>query len=185
MIKKHQQRFIWIDLEMTGLSPQEDDILEVAVVVTDTELRVIAEGPSYVIAQPDTVLQRMNDWNRSHHTQSGLLGEVRERGVSLSEAEQGTLTFLAQYVTKKGSPMCGSSICQDRRFLHRHMPDLEDYFHYRHLDVSTLKILVQCWYPNMAKSFKKQNAHRALPDVYESIEELRFYRDHCFHHADP
>ncbi|CAL1239151.1 oligoribonuclease [Candidatus Methylocalor cossyra] len=169
---------IWIDLEMTGLDTQNDRIIELATVVTDKDLNILAEGPALVIAQSEEVLARMDDWNKKQHGESGLLARVRESSVSEAEAEQRTLEFLRLWVEPGVSPMCGNSICQDRRFLARCMPKLEAYFHYRNLDVSTLKELAGRWAPQIKDGFKKKNAHRALDDILESIAELRYYREH-------
>ena len=167
---------IWIDLEMTGLKPDSDSIIEIATVVTDRELTVLTDGPVIAIHQPEEVLARMDDWNQRQHGSSGLLARVRASRVSVAEAEQRTLEFLAPLVTAGSSPMCGNSICQDRRFLARYMPDLERFFHYRNLDVSTLKELARRWAPAVADSFVKQGAHLAQADIHESIRELRHYR---------
>jgi len=167
---------IWIDLEMTGLKPDSDSIIEIATVVTDKELTVLADGPVLAIHQPEEVLVRMDDWNQRQHGSSGLLARVRASRVSVAEAEQRTLEFLGSLVTAGSSPMCGNSICQDRRFLARHMPELERFFHYRNLDVSTLKELARRWAPAVADSFVKQGTHLAHADIHESIRELRHYR---------
>ncbi|MDH5823145.1 oligoribonuclease [Luteimonas sp. RD2P54] len=170
-------RLIWIDLEMTGLDTDRDSILEIATVITDSELRILAEGPELAIAHPLPVLEAMDDWNRNQHGKSGLWRRVLEEGVPMDEAERRTLEFLSQWVPEKASPMCGNSICQDRRFLHRQMPRLERYFHYRNLDVSTLKELARRWAPSLLAGVHKQSAHTALSDVRDSISELRHYRD--------
>ena len=169
---------IWIDLEMTGLDTQTDRIIEIATIVTDDQLTVLGEGPVLAIHQSDTVLANMDEWNQNQHQKSGLLERVRISRTIEREAELQTLTFLSQYVPKGKSPMCGNSICQDRRFLARCMPELEAYFHYRHIDVSTLKELARRWYPKVAKGFSKSSSHLALDDVRDSIEELRYYRQH-------
>ncbi len=171
-------RLIWIDLEMTGLDPDRDTILEIATVVTDAQLNVLAEGPELAIAQPLPVLEAMDDWNRTHHSRSGLWRRVLEEGVPIAEAEARTLAFLHDWVPANASPMCGNSICQDRRFLHRRMPALETHFHYRNLDVSTIKELARRWAPQVMSGFSKVAAHTALSDVRDSIEELRHYRRH-------
>jgi oligoribonuclease len=171
---------IWIDLEMTGLKPDSDSIIEIATVVTDKELAVLADGPVIAIHQPEDVLARMDDWNQRQHGSSGLLARVRASRVSAGEAEQRTLEFLTPLVTAGSSPMCGSSICQDRRFLARYMPELERFFHYRNLDVSTLKELARRWAPAVADSFAKQGTHLAHADIHESIRELRHYRARLF-----
>jgi len=168
---------IWIDLEMTGLKPDSDSIIEIATVVTDKELTVLADGPVIAIHQPEEVLARMDDWNQRQHGSSGLLVRVRASRVSVAEAEQRTLEFLTPLVTAGSSPMCGNSICQDRRFLARYMPELERFFHYRNLDVSTLKELARRWAPAVADSFVKQGTHLAHADIHESIRELRHYRE--------
>lgn len=172
-----EQNLIWIDLEMTGLDPFTDRILEIATVVTDTQLRILAEGPVIAIRQSEAVLAGMDDWNRSHHGESGLLERVRSSDRDETLAESQTLAFLAPLVPAGASPLCGNSICQDRRFLARFMPRLEAYCHYRNLDVSTLKILAQRWAPEVATSFRKSSRHLALEDIRESIAELRHYRE--------
>ena len=169
---------IWIDLEMTGLDPERDRIIEIATVVTDSGLDVIAEGPVLVVHQPAAILDHMDEWNTRHHGASGLTDRVRESAVDEATAEQLTLDFLARHVPPNASPMCGNSICQDRRFLARWMPRLEAFFHYRNLDVSTLKELCQRWSPVVAEGVTKGAAHRALDDITESIGELVYYRDH-------
>jgi oligoribonuclease len=174
------QNLIWIDLEMTGLDTQTDHIIEIATVVTDKELNILAEGPVLAIYQSDETLARMDDWNKKHHGESGLVDRVRESRIVESEAEKLTLAFLQQWVPAGASPMCGNSICQDRRFLARWMPELEAYFHYRNLDVSTLKELAGRWAPHLKEGFKKKNSHRALDDIRESIGELQYYRKHLF-----
>ena len=170
------ERLIWIDLEMTGLDTDRDGILEIATVVTDGQLNVLAEGPDLAIAHPLATLEAMDDWNRHQHGKSGLWQRVLEEGVTLAQAEQATLGFLRDWVPPNTSPMCGNSICQDRRFLHRLMPSLEQYFHYRHLDVSTLKELARRWAPAVLAGITKQSAHTAMSDVHDSIAELRYYR---------
>jgi oligoribonuclease len=172
------QNLIWIDLEMTGLDPQNDSIIEIATVVTDKDLHVLAEGPVLAIHQSEAVLERMDDWNRKHHGESGLIARVRESCMNEAEAERMTVEFLQPFVPAGASPMCGNSICQDRRFLARSMPRLEAFFHYRNLDVSTLKELAGRWAPAVKDGFKKKNSHRALDDILESIAELRYYRQH-------
>lgn len=170
------QRLIWIDLEMTGLVPESDVIIEIATIVTDKDLNVIAEGPVFAIQQSQQTLAGMDEWNTRTHTQSGLVKRIQDEGVSMREAEQKTIEFLREHVGERVSPMCGNSICQDRRFLARQMPQLEAYFHYRNLDVSTLKELARRWKPEALEGFKKQNAHTALADIKESIAELAHYR---------
>lgn len=172
------ERLVWIDLEMTGLDTQRDGILEIATVVTDARLNVLAEGPDLAIAHPLATLEAMDDWNRNQHGKSGLWRRVLEEGVPLAEAEARTLAFLREWVPAKASPMCGNSICQDRRFLHRLMPALEAYFHYRNLDVSTLKELARRWAPQVLDGVRKESAHTALSDVRDSIAELQYYRRH-------
>jgi len=169
-------RLIWIDLEMTGLDTDRHDILEIATVVTDAQLNVLAEGPELAIAHALPTLEAMDDWNRNQHGKSGLWRRVLEEGVSMAEAEARTLAFLREWVPAKASPMCGNSICQDRRFLHRQMPALEQHFHYRNLDVSTLKELARRWAPAVLAGVTKESAHTALSDVRDSIAELRHYR---------
>ncbi|HHG4878246.1 oligoribonuclease [Pseudomonas aeruginosa] len=175
---QNPQNLIWIDLEMTGLDPDRDVIIEMATIVTDSDLNTLAEGPVIAIHQPEEILAGMDEWNTRQHGQSGLTQRVRESTVSMAEAEAQTLALLEQWVPKRSSPICGNSICQDRRFLYRHMPRLEGYFHYRNLDVSTLKELAARWAPQVRESFKKGNTHLALDDIRESIAELRHYRDH-------
>ena len=169
---------IWIDLEMTGLDTRSDRILEIATIVTDTELNILAEGPVLAIYQSEAALAAMDDWNRNQHSKSGLLGRVRVSRIDEREAELQTLSFISRYVPPGKSPICGNGICQDRRFLARCMPELEAYFHYRNLDVSTLKELARRWYPPLAKGLNKSSAHLALDDARESIKELRYYREH-------
>jgi len=167
---------VWLDMEMSGLDPARDRILEVATVVTDAQLGTVAEGPVLVVHQPNDVLHAMDDWNKTTHARSGLVDRVRASQLSESDAEEQMLAFLAQHVPAKASPMCGKSICQDRRFLARQMPRLEAFFHYRNLDVSTLKELARRWNPALARGVAKQGRHEALADIYESIEELKYYR---------
>ncbi len=174
------ENLIWIDLEMTGLEPQTDHILEIATVVTDSQLNFLAEGPVLAIHQSDELLAAMDDWNRKQHGESGLVDRVRASILDERAAERQTLEFLRRYVPKEKSPMCGNSICQDRRFLARFMPELEAYFHYRNLDVSTLKELGRRWYPERVKGFNKSSTHLALQDIRDSIDELRFYRERLF-----
>ena len=171
-------RLVWVDMEMSGLSPETDRVLEVAMVVTDSDLNVVAEGPVIAIHQDDSVLDGMDAWNRSTHARSGLTTRVRESRVDEAQAERQMLQWAGRYVAPGRSPMCGNSICQDRRFMARWMPQLESFFHYRNLDVSTLKELARRWRPDVLRSFEKQSRHEALADVYESIAELQHYRDH-------
>ncbi|RUO53643.1 MULTISPECIES: oligoribonuclease [Pseudidiomarina] len=173
-------RLIWIDLEMTGLVPEEDVIIEIATIVTDQHLRVLAEGPVVAVHQSAATLAKMDDWNTRTHTASGLVQRVQDSAFDSAAAEQITLDFLQQWCTPGSSPMCGNSICQDRRFLARYMPKLEAFFHYRNLDVSTVKQLAKYWAPEVAAGVKKQGSHTALADIRESIEELEHYRAHFF-----
>jgi oligoribonuclease len=176
MAAENKKRLIWIDLEMTGLDTINDSIIEIATIVTDGELNVLAEGPVRAIQQEEDTLKAMDDWNRSHHTDSGLWQRVVHSQYSMRAAESASIDFLKEWVEKGASPMCGNSICQDRRFLHRLMPELESWFHYRSLDVSTLKVLANHWMPGNLKEYEKENRHEALSDIRESIEELRYYR---------
>ena len=169
---------IWIDMEMTGLVPERDRIIEVALVVTDANLSTVAEAPVWVVHQEDAVLAAMDSWNQATHAKSGLVDKVKSSTLDESAVEEAALAFLAQHVGQKMSPMCGNSICQDRRFLARWMPRLEDWFHYRNLDVSTLKELVRRWKPELMKGIPKEGKHEALADILESIDELRYYREH-------
>lgn len=171
---------IWIDLEMTGLNTFEDEIIEIATLVTDAQLNLVAEGPIVAIHQPDSVLSGMDDWNTRQHGQSGLTQRVRESRNSVADAQRVTLEFLAEHVEPKASPMCGNSICQDRRFMARLMPELEAFFHYRNLDVSTLKELGKRWAPAVTAGFKKTSTHLAMDDIRDSVAELRYYREHLF-----
>lgn len=175
---QNPQNLIWIDLEMTGLNPDKDVIIEMATIVTDSELNILAEGPVIAVHQSEEALAGMDEWNTRQHGRSGLTQRVRESLIDTAAAEAQTLAFLEQWVPKGKSPMCGNSICQDRRFLARYMPGLEAWFHYRHIDVSTLKELAGRWAPQVRDSFKKAGTHLALDDIRESIAELRHYREH-------
>jgi oligoribonuclease len=177
---QHRDNLIWIDLEMTGLKTESDTIIEIATVVTDAHLRVLAEGPVLAIHTGDEVLAGMDEWNTRQHSASGLVTRVRESRIDLAAAESQTLEFLREWVAGGTSPMCGNSICQDRRFLARLMPQLERYFHYRNLDVSTLKELARRWAPQQSAGFVKQATHLALADIHDSIRELAFYRERLF-----
>lgn len=178
LLAKSDQNLVWIDLEMTGLYPDRDRIIEIAVVVTDPQLTVRVEGPVFAIHQTDAVLDGMDAWNKGTHGKSGLTDRVRASTADEASAQEQTIAFLKQYVGKSGSPMCGNSICQDRRFLANYMPELEAFFHYRNLDVSTLKELAKRWKPDIMAGFKKAQAHTALADIHESIDELAYYRQH-------
>ena len=175
---QNKQNLIWIDLEMTGLDPDTDVIIEMATIITDSELNTLAEGPVIAVHQSDETLAKMDEWNTRQHGGSGLTQRVRESTVSMAEAEAQTLEFIKLWVPERSSPICGNSICQDRRFLYRHMPALENYFHYRNLDVSTLKELAARWAPEVKDSFQKGSTHLALDDIRESIAELQHYRKH-------
>jgi len=177
-VAQDQNNLAWLDLEMTGLDPERDRIIEIAIVITDSQLNTLVEAPVMVVHQADSVLESMDDWNKSTHARSGLIAKVKTSTVTEAEAEQLYLDFLAQHLPAKASPICGNSICQDRRFLAHYMPRLEAYFHYRNLDVSTLKELVKRWKPELAKGLSKHGKHEALADIYESIEELKYYREH-------
>jgi oligoribonuclease len=169
---------IWIDMEMTGLDPEKDRIIEIATVVTDSNLNMVAEGPVFAVHQPDSLLQGMDQWNTKHHNSSGLVARVKASKVTEEEAEAATIAFLKEHVLSGKSPMCGNTIYQDRRFLCRYMPQLEKYFHYRLLDVSTLKELALRWAPRIYNGLQKESKHLALDDIRESIEELKYYRGH-------
>lgn len=176
--RPNEFNLIWVDMEMTGLDPDTDRIIEVAAVVTDAHLNILAEGPVFAIHQSDEVLDRMDAWNKGTHGRSGLIERVRASTVTEAEAEAALIEFLRQFVPNGKSPMCGNSICQDRRFMVRGMPKLEAFFHYRNLDVSTIKELCKRWRPELSTGFKKQQKHTALADIVESIEELKYYREH-------
>lgn len=171
---------IWLDLEMTGLEPETDVILEIATIVTDSQLNIIAQGPVFAISQPDNVLDNMSEWCIEHHGKSGLTQRCRDSEITLSEATKQTLSFVKQHVTEGKSPMCGNSIGQDRRFINKYMPDFEDFFHYRNLDVSTIKELARRWKPEVLDKVVKTGAHLALDDIKESIAELKVYRQYFF-----
>jgi oligoribonuclease len=173
-------RLVWMDLEMSGLDPDRNTILEIATIVTDSDLQVLAEGPVLAIHHPAAVLEAMDDWNREHHAASGLTARVSASRLSMADAEQATLDFVTAHCVERSSPLCGNSIHQDRRFLSRYMPRLDNYLHYRNVDVSTVKELVRRWYPNGPQPPEKKHAHLALDDIRESIAELRFYRQHVF-----
>lgn len=175
-----KKNLIWIDLEMTGLNTMTDTIIEIATIITDSELNILAEGPVFAIHTPDMVLNGMDDWNTRQHGQSGLIDRIRRSTVTLEQAEAKTIAFLSNYVEAGRSPMCGNSICQDRRFLARQMPELERFFHYRNLDVSTVKELAYRWRPDILNSFEKKGSHLALDDIRDSIRELRHYKEHFF-----
>jgi oligoribonuclease len=172
------RHLIWIDMEMSGLNPESDRVLEIAIVITDSELNTVAEAPVLVVHQSVDVLDRMDDWNKSTHSKSGLVERVKASLLTEREAEERMLAFVADYVPPRISPMCGNSVHQDRRFLVRYMPQLEEYFLYRNLDVSTLKELARRWKPELMTGLTKQGRHEALADIHESIEELRYYREH-------
>ncbi len=174
------EHLIWIDLEMTGLDPQSDAIIEMATIVTDRNLNLIEEGPVIAVRQPHAVLDGMDDWNKKTHSKSGLIARVQASTYDSDAAQRETLAFLQRHVPPRASPMCGNSICQDRRFLARLMPELEAYFHYRNLDVSTIKELARRWAPEVYKGFNKNAPHVALDDIRESVRELRYYRQHLF-----
>ncbi|HJV05860.1 MAG TPA: oligoribonuclease [Chromobacteriaceae bacterium] len=173
-----QNNLIWLDMEMTGLNPDTDRIIEVAMVITDSQLNVVAQSPVYAVHQPAAIMDGMDDWNKNTHGRSGLIERVKDSTLDEAQVEQAMLAFLQEHVPAKASPMCGNSICQDRRFMARWMPALENYFHYRNLDVSTLKELCKRWKPEVARGVIKRGKHQALADILESIEELKYYREH-------
>ena len=176
--RPNEFNLVWVDMEMTGLDPDTDRIIEIAVIVTDAQLNVVADGPVFAIHQSDETLDKMDAWNKGTHGKSGLIDRVKASTVDEAQAEEQLIAFLKQYVPANKSPMCGNSICQDRRFMARGMPKLEAFFHYRNLDVSTLKELCRRWKPELASGFKKHQKHTALADITESIEELKYYREH-------
>lgn len=176
----YSENLIWMDLEMTGLDPESERILEIATIITDSNLTIVAEGPVLTVKQSETLLENMDEWNTQHHSNSGLLERVRTEGVTESEAEQMTIEFIERYVNEGESPLCGNSIAHDRRFLVKYMPKLEQFLHYRNLDVSTVKELAARWRPDLAAKVRKKGVHRALDDIMESIEELGYYREHFF-----
>ncbi|WPC74382.1 oligoribonuclease [Vibrio porteresiae] len=176
----NEQNLIWVDLEMTGLDPETHKIIEIATIVTDSELNILAEGPVLAIHQPESELAKMDDWCTNTHTASGLVDRIRASKITEDDAVAQTIEFLEKWVPKGKSPICGNSIGQDRRFLYKHMPTLEEYFHYRYIDVSTIKELTRRWKPEVLSGFTKQGSHLALDDIRESIAELQFYRQHVF-----
>lgn len=177
---RKNDRLVWVDMEMSGLMPETDRILEIAMIVTDGDLNIVAEGPVLVVHQEDAVLDRMDAWNKGTHGKSGLIDKVKASTLTEADVEAACLAFLKQHVKSSISPMCGNTIHQDRRFMNRYMPKLEAYFHYRNIDVSTIKELCKRWQPEIAKGFSKQQAHTALADIIESVEELRYYREKLF-----
>jgi oligoribonuclease len=177
-VRPNEMNLVWIDMEMTGLDPDHDRVIEIAAIVTDAELNILAEGPVFIIHQADEVLDKMDAWNKGTHGRSGLIDKVRASTVTEDEASAQMISFLRQYVPAGKSPMCGNSICQDRRFMARHMSQLEQFFHYRNVDVSTIKELCRRWKPELINGFKKHQMHTALADIRESVEELRYYREH-------
>jgi oligoribonuclease len=174
---QNQNYLIWLDMEMTGLVPETDRVIEIAMVITDNDLNTVAEAPTLVVHQPDIILDAMDNWNKSTHGKSGLIDRIKLSTLDEAQVEEQCLAFLKEHVPVRTSPMCGNSICQDRRFMARWMPKLEEYFHYRNLDVSTLKELAKRWKPEVAQGIKKHGKHEALADIYESIEEMKHYRD--------
>jgi oligoribonuclease len=186
MAQVNNNNLIWIDMEMSGLTPDNDRILEVALVITDSQLNVVAEAPVLVVHQSDSILDKMDKWNKSTHAKSGLIDKVKASKLDENEVEKNMIHFLQKHVPSNISPMCGNTICQDRRFLARTMPKLEAYFHYRNLDVSTLKELVKRWKPDILAGLTKQGKHEALSDIYDSIAELKYYREHFIRaHSNP
>jgi oligoribonuclease len=175
---QNKNNLIWVDLEMTGLEPDRDVVIEIATIVTDSDLNTLAVGPVIALHQADDILDNMDEWNTSHHNSSGLVARVKASQYNEQSTTDETIAFLKEWVPAGASPMCGNTICQDRRFLARHMPQLEEFFHYRNMDVSTLKILMQLWRPDLDAGFTKSATHLALDDIRESIEEMRYYREH-------
>jgi oligoribonuclease len=180
-IASQDMRLVWLDMEMTGLDPEKERIIEVAVVVTEPDLTVVAEGPVLVVHQSDALLQAMDKWNQSTHSKSGLIDRVRVSTLNEDEAQAQLIAFLKEHVPAGKSPLCGNSVSQDRRFMYKYMPNLEQFFHYRTVDVSTIKELARRWRPSLLKGFEKKSRHEALADIYESIDELRYYREHFIH----
>lgn len=180
MSQQDPNHLVWMDLEMTGLEPDVEVIIEIATIITDSHLNIIEEGPALVIHQEDDILNRMDEWNQKTHSASGLIQKVKDSKMAIEEVERITLDFIKKYVPLKTSPLCGNSVGQDRRFLYKYMPNLSEYLHYRNIDVTSIKEVVRRWYPNGRKMPKKSDEHKALIDIQESIEELIFYRDHFF-----
>lgn len=180
-----QQTLIWIDMEMTGLEPEQDRIIEVATLITDSDLNVLAEGPVLAVHQNDDVLEGMDEWNQRTHGESGLVERVRKSQLNEADVEAQTIAFLQRYAERGSSPMCGNSVHQDRRFMVKYMPSLADFFHYRNLDVSTVKELAKRWRPDVASSYKKQSTHQAMDDIRDSVNELKHYREHFFQLGKP
>lgn len=181
----NEYRLVWLDMEMTGLEPEKERIIEVAVVVTEPDLTVVAEGPVLAIHQPDTILDAMDKWNQSTHGKSGLVDRVKASTVTEAQAEKTLIEFLSRYVPPGKSPLCGNTVSQDRRFMYLYMPELEKFFHYRTIDVSTIKELARRWRPELLKGFVKHSKHEALADIHESIQELQYYREHFIRHDRP
>jgi oligoribonuclease len=177
-VVRNEMRLVWVDMEMTGLDPEKERIIELAAVVTEPDLTVVAESPVLVVHQPDEILQAMDKWNQSTHGKSGLIDKVKASALTEAQAQAQMLAFLSEHVPAGKSPLCGNSVSQDRRFMYRYMPALEQFFHYRTIDVSTLKELARRWRPALLKGFEKRSKHQALADIYESIDELRYYREH-------
>lgn len=179
-MSQSQNNLVWLDMEMTGLYPKRDRIIEIATIITDSELNILAEGPVIAVKQSDQMLDNMDEWNTRTHNLTGLVDRVKKSTYSEQKAERETLKFIQEFVPRKASPLCGNTIGQDRRFLYQYMPELEDWVHYRNLDVTSVKEIAKRWYPGIATGFKKGNAHKALDDIQESIEELKYYRKHIF-----